>query len=159
MQIKGLQDEDFVNYKKPSLYIGTAFCDWKCCTEQHINISECQNSALAESKIINISEQELFERYINNPLTKAVVIGGLEPMLQIDEIIDVIQYFRNENCNDDFVIYTGYYPNGIEEQIKKLKQFPNIIVKFGRYIPGRKKHFDSILGVYLVSENQFAEKI
>ena len=30
MRIKNLIDEDFVNYKKPSLFIGCGECDFKC---------------------------------------------------------------------------------------------------------------------------------
>ena len=34
MIIKGIIDEDFVNYKKPSMFLGTCFCDLKCCREK-----------------------------------------------------------------------------------------------------------------------------
>lgn len=101
----------------------------------------------------------IFLRYITNPITKAIVIGGLEPFLQYSDIYDLIFYFRSHECNDDIVIYTGYYKEEIHEQIKLLQQFNNVIVKFGRYIPNQKKHFDEVLGVYLASENQYAEKI
>ena len=47
----------------------------------------------------------------------------------------------------------------IKEYIDKLKAFPNIIVKFGRYIPNHEKHFDEVLGIYLASDNQYAERI
>ena len=43
MIIKQLVDEDFVNYKKPSMFIGFPTCDWKCereCGHQGL----CQNS-------------------------------------------------------------------------------------------------------------------
>lgn len=159
MNIKGLQDEDFVNYKKPSMFIGTSICDWKCCNEQHLDHSICQNSSLATSKTFNISVDEIFHRYINNPITKAVVIGGLEPMLQFKDIIDLVDTFRTNNCEDDIVIYTGYYKDEVQNQIEKLKEYKNIIIKFGRYKPNHEKHFDDVLGVWLASNNQYAEKI
>ena len=56
-------------------------------------------------------------------------------------------------------IYTGYYKNEIQDQIDVLKLYPNIIVKFGRYIPNQSPHYDKILGVELASNNQYAEKI
>lgn len=40
-----------------------------------------------------------------------------------------------------------------------LKQFSNIVLKTGRYIPGHEKHYDEVLGVYLASNNQQAERI
>ena len=60
---------------------------------------------------------------------------------------------------DEIIIYTGYYPEEIEEKINKLKQFANIIVKFGRYIPDRPSRYDEVLGVTLISDNQFAKRI
>jgi len=40
-----------------------------------------------------------------------------------------------------------------------LKDFDNIIIKYGRFIPGQEKHYDEILGVYLASNNQYAERL
>ena len=159
MRIKGLQDEDFVNYKKPSMFIGTSICDWKCCTEQCLDKSICQNSSLANSKTIDISADKIYRRYINNPITKAVVIGGLEPILQFSEVLDLIYTFRNNGCFDDFVIYTGYNKEEIADKITLLSKYKNIVIKYGRYIPRQEKHYDEVLGVYLISDNQYAEKI
>lgn len=159
MRIKGLQDEDFVNYKKPSMFIGTMTCDWKCCNELCVDSSMCQNSLLANSEIIEVPTDEIFRRYSTNLITKAIVIGGLEPFLQFDEVYKLIEHFRNNECKDDFVIYTGYYENEIKEYIDRLLNFENIIIKFGRYIPGHKRHFDGVLGVYLASDNQFGKEL
>ena len=80
-------------------------------------------------------------------------------MIQINEVIDLINLFRNQ-CEDcPFVIYTGYYPNEISKELNLLKKYKNIIIKFGRYIPNRPKKYDNILGIDLVSDNQYAEVI
>jgi len=158
MKLKGIVDEDFINYKLPSMFLISSTCDWKCCKEAGIDI--CQNLPLIKEKTINITEEKIFERYINNSITKAIVIGGLEPFDQFDEIFNLIAYFRfYECCRDTFIIYTGYYPEEIDGQIKFLSMFENIIIKFGRYIPNRNSIYDEILGVELASDNQFAEKI
>ena len=159
MLIKNLQDEDFVNYKKALMFIATSICTWKCCIEQNLDTGIWQNAPLARSKTLDVPNERIFQRYINNPITKAIVIGGLEPMLQFDEVFNLIKYFRTNNCLDDFVIYTGYYRNEIEDKIEKLKEFPNIVIKYGRYIPNHEKHYDEVLGIYLVSNNQYAERI
>lgn len=159
MKIKGLQDEDFVNYKKPSMFIGTSLCDWKCCNEQCLDKSICQNSSLANSKTIDVSADEIYRRYINNPITKAVVIGGLEPMLQFSEVLDLVKIFRDSDCNDDIVIYTGYYKEEIADKIPLLSKYKNIVIKYGRYIQNQEKHYDEVLGVWLASDNQYAERI
>ena len=154
MLVKNIVEEDFVNYKLPSMFIATCFCDWKCCREQNLDISVCQNSDISKQAKYNISNKVIFNRYISNPITKAVVIGGLEPMMQFEEIYDLIKCFRDNNCKDMFVIYTGYNENEILNQIDRLKKFENIILKIGRYRPNNKSHYDDILGINLVSDNQ-----
>ena len=154
MLVKNIVEEDFVNYKVPSMFIATCFCDWKCCIEQNLDISICQNASISKQRNILISDSEIYERYISNPITKAIVIGGLEPMMQFEEIYDLIKCFRDNNCKDMFVIYTGYNENEILNQIDRLKKFENIILKIGRYRPNNKSHYDDILGINLVSDNQ-----
>lgn len=156
MIIKQLLDEDFVNYKKPSMFIGFPACSWKC--DRECGMQVCQNSALATSQIKNIGFKTIVNRYINNPITSSVVCGGLEPFDTWDDLYGLIAYLR-VSTQDDIVIYTGYYKEEIEVYINELKVFSNIIIKFGRYIPGCEKHYDEVLGVYLASDNQYAERI
>ena len=159
MKIKGLIDEDFVNYKLPSMFILTYTCDWKCCVEANIPIETCQNCELSQSETYEISIEELYQRYIDNPISESIVIGGLEHAKQMDEINYLVKYFRDDGCNDDIVIYTGYYENEITSWITYLKQFSNVVFKFGRFIPNHKPHYDKILGVNLTSDNQYGKKI
>ena len=159
MRVKAIVAEDFINYKLPSMFISSCFCDYKCCTELGIDIGVCQNAPLAQIESKDINDQIIFEQFVNNPITKAVVIGGLEPMIQINEIVDLIKLFRNQGENCPFIIYTGYYPDEIPEPLERLKQYKNIIIKFGRYIPNQKPHYDEILGVCLASLNQYTKVI
>lgn len=156
MIIKQLLDEDFVNYKKPSMFIGFPSCSWKC--DKECGMQVCQNSALASSPIKDIGFKTIVSRYINNPITSSVVCGGLEPFDTWDDLYALVTCLRVAT-QDDIVIYTGYYKEEIKEYIDKLKGFPNIIIKFGRYIPNHEKHFDELLGIYLASDNQYAERI
>lgn len=162
MKLKALVDEDFVNYKKPSMFIGTAQCDWKCCTEQGMDISMCQNSALTNSQTIDVPIDKIVQRYIDNPITQAIVVGGLEPFNDFDDLYEFILKFR-EKSKDDIVVYTGYTKKEIcsnrqWNQILALKD-ENIIIKYGRYIPNQEPHYDEVLGVYLASDKQYAERI
>ena len=157
MRIHGVISEDFVNYKKPSLFIGTCFCDWKCCKEQNLDVGVCQNAPHAKSSILDFPNELLFDLFAANDITEAVVIGGLEPMLQIAEVLQLIEFFREWGEMCPFVIYTGYYPHEIESQLESLKRFKNIIVKYGRYIPDDDERYDEVLGVILASSNQYAE--
>lgn len=156
MKIKAIKEEDFTNYKECSLFIGTSFCDFKCQKENPD--CHCQNSELALSPVKDVGIDNIIKQFDSDIFTKAIVFGGLEPMLQIDDLVDFIKAFRVNHSNT-IVIYTGYYKEEIRDQLTKLKQFQNIIIKFGRFIPNQEKHFDEVLGVYLASDNQYAEKI
>lgn len=156
MTVKDIVEYDIVNYKKPSMFIITTSCTFKC--EKECGIQCCQNEEIIKQKNIVISDEEIVKRYINNPLSHAIVFGGLEPFDTFDELTKLITLFRF-TCEDDIVIYTGYYENEIKDKLDFLKSFPNVIVKFGRFIPNQKGRFDEVLGVKLASENQYAQKI
>ena len=160
IRIKNLVEEDFVNYKIPSMFIGTISCNGKCCIEANIPISVCQNDAWRSCNVINVSCNTICERYLENPLSKAIVFGGLEPFEEFEDILVFIHSLRVDyNCNDDIVIYTGYNKDEIVDQISTLKQYENIIIKFGRFIPNSNSRYDEVLGVTLASDNQYAERI
>lgn len=158
MKIRNLMDQDIVNYKKMSMFIATCYCDFKCCKQLNLDICICQNSPIAKSKIVDISNQRIVKRYIKNKLTHAIVFGGLQPFKQFDEMVQLIKCFRQQT-EDDIVIYTGYYENQLAQQINVLKQFNNIIIKFGRFVPGQEVHYDEVLGVSLANKQQYAKRI
>lgn len=156
MVVKEVRDEDFVNYKTPSMFIGFPSCTWKC--EKECGERCCQNSALAQSLSIDISINSLIERYINNPITKAVVCGGLEPFDSWEDLQCLIMNLRYW-CQDEIVIYTGYKENEVQDKLEWLKLYTPVVVKFGRYIPSQQPHYDEVLGVKLASDNQYAKVV
>lgn len=160
MVVKDVIGVDFVNYKKPSMFIGAPRCTMKCGEEY------CQNSPLLQEPDIIIDENELIHRYLDNNLTSAIVFGGLDIMDSFSDLWRFLLFLRRTyKCNDDVVIYTGYtkeeleHPSSGISKLFKLKQFPNIIIKYGRYIPNQQPHYDEVLGVNLASDNQYAERI
>ena len=159
IRIKDIKDEVFQDYYKISMLISTSYCDWKCCNEQNMDKSICQNSIIAEKPIIEYNINKLYNRYKNNQLSEAIIIAGLEPFMQSYELTSLIDYFRSHGCYDDFVIYTGYYEDEITDDIEILKKYPNIIIKFGRYIKNSESKYDPILKIKLASDNQYAKKI
>lgn len=156
MLIKGIIDEDFINYKKPCMVIEFPYCSFKC--DKECGKQVCQNGALANSPNINIERMDLIDRYLKNDITQSIVMQGLEPFDSWNDLITLIFLFRCYT-NDDIVIYTGYNESEVSEQIERLRYFKNIIIKFGRYIPNQQAHYDDILGVNLASNNQYAIKI
>ena len=156
MKIKGVVMEDFSNYKLPTMFIIFPICDWKC--DKECGVRVCQNGSLAKAPTKDIDIDVLIEKYLNNPISKSVVAGGLEPFDSWSDLLLFIEKFR-EKSRDDIVIYTGYYKEEIADKINILKKYTNIVVKYGRYVPNQEKHYDEVLGVYLASNNQYAEVI
>jgi hypothetical protein len=159
MLIKGFKDEDFTNYRKPAMFIIMPHCSFKCDKEN--NCLMCQNSHLAHEPTHNIETRDLVNRYLDNPITKAVVFGGLEPFDTIEDVEFFIGLLRDcYDCNDDIVIYTGY----TEEELADNPYYnwiisrPNIIIKYGRFRPNQTPHYDEVLGVNLASDNQYARR-
>lgn len=160
MLIRTIVDEDFVQYKEPCMYIATALCSGKCCKEASIPLSRCLNDPWRGKPTISVMNEAIITRYLENDITRAICFSGLEPFEQFDQMIELISTLRTDyHCSDTIVIYTGYYKDEIPEQIAQLQQFPNIVVKFGRYIPDNPGRYDEVLGVRLASDNQYAEKI
>ena len=152
MLLKEIIDVDYVNYQKPSMILGFPNCLFKC------DKKYCQNSLLATMPSIKISVNEVVKRYLKSNSTHAIVCQGLEPLDSWYDLLELIIEFR-KHTNDDFVIYTGYTKCEIADKVKVLIRFKNVIIKYGRYIPNQKPHYDGVLGVELASDNQYAEKI
>ena len=162
MEIKGIKDEVIGDYKKTAMQVIFPKCDFKCDKENGCNL--CQNSSLAQAPAIRMHAQDIVDRYLKNPLTKAFVFGGLEPFDTVADLIDLIFVIREVNeCYDDIVIYTGYTEEEILElhpyTYRQIQTFCNIYIKFGRYIPNQEPHFDEVLGVKLASDNQYGKKV
>ena len=166
MLIKGIIDEDFLNYKKPSMYIATSKCSFKC--DKECGRAVCQNSKLAHDPDLKVIVQDLISRDMSNPITKAIVISGMEPFDTPEVIYEIVTALRGEGCMDDVVIYTGYteYELTLDDSGRQevaayncLNHYPNIYIKFGRYVPDQDPHYDEVLGVKLASDNQYGKKV
>lgn len=155
--MKGIIDYDCTNYKEPTLTIEFPHCDFKC--DRLNGCQVCQNSPLAAEPDIEVSGEQIWKMYSENPLTKAFCFQGLEPFDSYMDLIELIAFIRkNKNCNDPIIIYTGYNKDEDKVTQMSLSHYSNIIVKWGRFIMGQEPHYDPILGVNLASNNQYAER-
>lgn len=168
MIIKALQTERYQDYKLPAMFIACSRCSFKC--DHECGKRVCQNSTLAKAPDIAIDITEIADKYLSNPITKAIIFGGLEPFDQPLDVFGLGWLLRSAGCKDDIVIYTGY----TEEEVKQIpyyigsKSFPYIdvmkelltpfVIKYGRYVPDQQPHFDEVLGVNLASDNQYARR-
>ena len=156
MKIRGYIDTVFQDYKKISSMICAPYCNWKCCKECGEDI--CQNLPLVQQPIVDIDNNVLIKRYMENSLSSALIIAGLEPFDNFEDLLSFIKDFRQQS-QDEIIIFTGFYEYEIAEELERLKKYSKIIVKFGRFIPNDEKIFDEILGIELASKNQYAKII
>lgn len=160
MKLVNLIQEDFTNYKYPSMFLGFPYCTGKCNLDNKCIV--CQNENLHNAEKIEISIPEIVELYKNNNISKAIVCGGLEPFDSPVDLIHLIESLR-KITNDDIVIYTGYEEDETQASIIvqniKLLKVHNIVIKFGRYFKGDEPHYDEVLGVKLASNNQYGKRI
>ena len=161
IKLRGIVMEDFCNYKEPSMFLITSYCDFKCCYEAGLPNSVCQNEPMIkDTEVKDYDINHIIQAYLDNDISQAVVFGGLEPMMQFTEVLNFIDEFRKVS-DDPIIIYTGYNKDELEVELEDLIKYgkKNIIVKFGRFVPDQESHFDEVLGVELCSPNQVAERL
>ncbi len=168
MTIKGIIDEDFINYKKPAMVIEFPYCSFKC--DKECGRAVCQNSSLANEPNIEIEHNKIINRFFENDISEAIVFQGLEPLDSFKDVLKLLAILHLPAFaakQIDVVIYTGYTKKELQNKIykdnisylDKLKKYKNIIIKYGRYIPDQEPHYDEVLGVNLASDNQYAERL
>ena len=156
MLIKGIKDECFGDFKQIGMLVVFPNCSFKC--DKECGQPVCQNSHLAKEPVVEVPVANIVKRYEQNPLSTALICGGLEPFDSIKELYELIAEFRHVS-NDPIVIYTGY----TEEEVEKIlgwayiKWQGNLYIKYGRYIPNQAPHFDEVLGINLASDNQYGK--
>ena len=100
-------DEDFINYKVPTMSLLFPFCTMKCNIEAGREV--CQNTSLHNQGYTETDIIDLCERYLKNPISKAICCYGMEPFDSRIELFDFVTILRKDfHCKDTIVIYTGY---------------------------------------------------
>ncbi len=156
MIIKDFIDTDFIQYKSPCCFIVMPKCSFKC--EKDCGITGiCQNSNIVKMENIDVDDDSLINRIINNDISKCVVFGGLEPFDSVD--LRAFLTKLRDKSNILVIIYTGYTEEEVKLNYCWIYNITNVIIKFGRYIPNQNYHYDDILGVELASNNQYSKKI
>jgi len=162
MKLKQIIDESFGDYKECSMLLVTPSCSWKC--------KDCHNKHLSYLPTQNFPNEEILKRFANNPLTSAIVIGGLEPLDDMHDVRSFIFALRQSSLRPTVVIYTGYELHEIEDELywsglePEMLEYGNCILKYGRFQPiyniqqdrtiKRLDTWNEDLGVALSSPNQ-----
>lgn len=162
IDILDINSADFINNGKGtfSIALGTT-CSFKCCLELNLPASICQNNNCINNPKVITTIKKLIDLYLNQNMIKSLTFNGLEVLDNLRLLLWFIYYFRQQS-QDNIIIWTGYTEEECKDLIYLIKEkmkWENIIIKFGRYIPNQKFHYDEILGINLVSDNQYSKKI
>lgn len=143
IRLHGYLEEDLVDYSKAGMFLAFPTCTFKCAKELGLEPKDiCQNYFNINEPAKEYTLEELWEIYDDNPLTESIILGGLEPMDSFDDVLKLIKYVREEKgCEDDIVIYTGYYDLEIRDKMDILSPYKPIVFKCGRYKPRTKVAF------------------
>jgi len=146
------------DYKKTGLYVTIGInCTGKCWKKQGLNSKICQNWEY-NNKYSLFSIEEIIKEYYRNPFISCYILTGMEPFDNFEEMLLLISEIRISN-DCDIVIYSGYNKEELEKHIETLKKFKNIIIKFGIYAVDLPRIYDDVLGIELISSNQYAKRI
>ena len=159
LDVFGINECDFINNKKITFNILAGIsCTFKCC---EANPELCHNYHLINETPIKRNIHKVIELYKSQQLSQNITFqGGLEVLDNIKQLLWFIYFFRLD-CKDDIFIWTGYTKRECDTFIKlvHMMEWENIYIKFGRFIPNNTPHFDNVIGVNLISYNQYAERI
>lgn len=156
MKLKMIVDETAGDYKEPAMFLVTASCVLDC--------EGCQNVHLKQMSTKSYSDEDIWKRYFDNLCTSAIVIGGLEPFDEFEDLFNFIHTgigVRPHVRRPTMVIYTGYELDEIDiSKFNRLEELSTlydgqIFIKFGRYRADLPSRHSDILGVTLASENQY----
>ena len=166
MKLKQIIDESFGDYKEAAMLLVTPNCTWKC--------EGCQNRHLSQLPTKNFPDEEILKRFFKNPLTSAIVIGGLEPLDDMQDVRHFISALGQKVYSEDLpkptiIVYTGYELDEIEDQLywsglePEMRTYGECILKYGRFNPIYQTKGDGFervdiwnedLGINLASPNQ-----
>lgn len=154
----GIISEDFVNTSWCTFTIMSGIsCTFKCNKESKCDV--CQNKDLNNTAIKDYNIDDIISIYKKQYLPNSITFQGLEPLDNLKQLLWFIYYFRLSS-NDRIYIWTGYTEDECSDLIyliEHVMKWCNIIIKYGRFIPNQKPHYDNILGVNLISDNQYAK--
>ncbi len=84
------------------------------------NCPGCHNPQTHDfNKGVYFDNEKIVELMNKNPLIEGLTLSGGDPLMQIDECLDLAKMVKNQDKNYDIVLYTGYTFEQIIEMGKK----------------------------------------
>ena len=127
INVKDVIDEDFINYKKPNMFVATSTCTFKC-EKEDCNV-HCQNSKIVKQKTIkenlNVRQLEALVQRLNENVpreTKKIDkdIFTLEKESELRELFGTAVKITKNNEKEKGKIEIEFYSKDDLERILKL---------------------------------------
>lgn len=95
------------------------------------NCPGCHNPQTHDfNKGIYFDNEKIVELMNKNPLIEGLTLSGGDPLMQIDECLDLAKMVKNQDKNYDIVLYTGY----TFEQIIEMGKNNDNLMELLKYI-------------------------
>ena len=95
------------------------------------NCPGCHNPQTHDfNKGVYFDNEKIVELMNKNPLIEGLTLSGGDPLMQIDECLDLAKMVKNQDKNYDIVLYTGY----TFEQIIEMGKNNDNLMELLKYI-------------------------
>ena len=95
------------------------------------NCLGCHNPQTHDfNKGVYFDNEKIVELMNKNPLIEGLTLSGGDPLMQIDECLDLAKMVKNQDKNYDIVLYTGY----TFEQIIEMGKNNDNLMELLKYI-------------------------
>ena len=95
------------------------------------NCPGCHNPQTHDfNKGVYFDNEKIVELMNKNPLIEGLTLSGGDPLMQIDECLDLAKMVKNQDKNYDIVLYTGY----TFEQIIEMGKYNDNLMELLKYI-------------------------
>jgi len=134
-------------------FVGALVCALDC----NIGCKGCFNQSLKEAPIFYKKADEIMDEIMSNPFNEGVILAGLEWSLQPTELLALVKSATVRNM--PVIVYTGHDINTFLRRVPLIKQFTEVLVKYGAYDESKLSLTHEAYGIKLASTNQHIDSI
>ncbi|MCH4890037.1 radical SAM protein [Acidaminobacter sp. JC074] len=134
-------------------FVGALVCALDC----NIGCKGCFNQSLKEAPIFYKKADEVLDEIMSNPFNEGVILAGLEWSLQPSELMAMIKSCASKNI--PVIVYTGHKIETFLRRVPKIKNYPEVLIKYGAYDESKLSLTHEAYGVRLASTNQNIQSV
>jgi pyruvate-formate lyase-activating enzyme len=134
-------------------FVGALICAVSC----SIGCKDCFNESVKQEPNRCSYIPNILDEIQANPFNEGVILAGLEWSSQPKELIALVKEATKRHL--PIIIYTGYTSDQFIRRVPRIKEFPNVLIKYGSFNQNLRSFEHKEYGVNLASTNQHIQKI